>query len=406
MSIKKVFDNFCSGMKVDSRFIKDLLFFVNNYTTRNEDHIRFFGNGLLSTEVKWLPSDTNRYFSEILGVDDGELQKAIYALPTIDKDHKVSSNAFNLSTAYLVHAILTSKVSEKDKVQGAQSAMMILHFKFISSILNHYFHHGVNTQTAQRAYEAMNYKFDLRTQRTWYNYCLFRSSQMISRNALHYMTFMKFDDDDAIKYIITDTQTRVRSVIKNITELYYRVRSEGAAIAVTSSLIEMEGEIGVRDLTRATGQYRRYLEGVIGDASSFVRQNLVDIVAESNPSASPQYFQDTLYYLSSIYNSPKEKKVQDFVSRSLTFAFQLISDKGVNQRNLAEVLRTVKGAINSSRSTDREVTWLRNEGDKLVRRATGKKSPYPVSGERTSVILYLVIRAMTMDYFTTRASAA
>lgn len=404
MSIKSVFDQHCASLKIDNRFCAEVNAFCNNFVNKNEDHIRFFGNGLLSTEVKWLPSDTSRYFSEILGVDENELQSAIFQIPDVDKNHKVASNAFNLSIVYLVHRLMISNLPDKQKLTAANSLICIIHFKFISSILNHYFRHGVNKQIAQRAYEAMNYKYDLRTHRNWLNLCNSRGAQMLSKTAIHYLTFIRFDDDGDIQYILSDMQTRVRSIIKNITELYYRVREEGAGIAVTSSLVEMEGEIGVRDLKRSLSQYRRYLEGVIGDGASFVRQTLVDIVAEANPSGNPGYFQDTLYYLSGIYNDPKEKKVQDFVSRTLDFSFQLVSDKGVNQRNLAEVMRTIKGAVNASRSPGREIIYLRTEGDKLVRRATGKKSPYPVSGERTSLILYLVIRAMTMDYFTNQST--
>lgn len=399
MSIKSVFDKFCGSLKIDNRFVSSVLTFEKNFVNKNEDHIRFFGNGLLSTEVKWLPSDTNRYFSEILNADEEELQKALYNEESVNPEHKVASNAFNLSITYLVYRSLNSSLSQKQKDDVAVKLLSILQYKFLSSILNYFFRYGVNPQIAQRTYESMNYKYDLRTYRTWYNLCEAKSILMVSKQGLHYQTFIRYQDDDDIQYILSDIQTRARSTIKNITELYYQVRSEGTGISVTSSLMEMEGELGVRDLKRNSSQYRRYLEGIIGDSTSFVRQNLVDIVAEANPSGSLNYFQETLNYLSSIYNDPKEKKVQEFVRRTLDFSFQLVSDKGINQNNLSEVMLTIKGAINSSRNTSREVVYLRTEGDKLVRRAIGKKPPYPVSGERTAVILYMVLRAMTMNYY-------
>lgn len=400
MSIKSVFDQHCGSLKIDGAFAKAVLAFANNFVNKNEDHIRFFGNGLLSTEVKWLPSDTNRYFSEILKADEQELQDALFKESSVNPDHKVASNAFNLSVIYLVNRSLTSSLSQPVKEDVATKLLSILQYKFFSSILNHFFRWGVNPQIAQRTYESMNFKYDLRVHRNWYTLCEVKSRNLISKQSIHIQTFMKFLDDDDIQYVLTDTQTRCRSTIKNITELYYIVRSEGSGISVTSSLMEMEGELGVRDLKRNSSQYRRYLMGLIGDSASFVRQNLVDIVAEANPSGNLNNFQETLYYLSSIYNHEKERKVQDFVKRSLDFSFQLITDKGVNEQNLAEVMLTIKGAVNSSRNTSREVVFLRTEGDKLVRRAIGKKSPYPVSGERTAVILYLVLRAMTMRYYT------
>lgn len=399
MSIKSIFDQKCSHLKIDGAFGKAVLAFANNYVNCSEAHIRFFGNGLLSTDIKWLPSDTNRYFSEILNADEEELQDAIFKEDSINPEHKVASNAFNLSVIYLTHRTLVSSLPQAVKENVATKLLSILQYKFFSSILNHFFRWGVNPQLAQRTYESMNFKYDLRVHRNWYALCESKSRNLISKQSIHIQTFLKFLDDEDIQYILTDTQTRCRSTIKNITELYYLVRSEGAGISVTSSLMEMEGELGVRDLKRNSSQYRRYLMGIIGDSSTFVRQNLVDIVAEANPSGNLNNFQESLYYLSSIYNHANERKVQDFVKRSLDFSFQLVTDKGVNEHNLAEVMLTIKGAVNSSRNTSREVGFLRTEGDKLIRRAIGKKSPYPVAGERTSVILYITLRAMTMHYY-------
>lgn len=400
MSIKSVFESQCNGLKIDGRFAKSVLAFANNFVNKNEDHIRFFGNGLLSTEVKWLPSDTSRFFADILSADESEIQTALFQDGSVNPDHKVASNAFNLAMVFLVHKTLTSSLPQKQKDDVAIKLLSLLQYKFLSSILNHFFRFGVNQQLAQRTYESMNYKYDLRVHRNWYTLCEVKAQNMIAKQSIHIQTFIKFLDDDAIAYILSDSQTRARSTIKNATELYYIVRSEGAGISVTSSLMEMEGEVGVRDLKRNESQYRRYLEGILGEPASFVRQNLVDIVAESNPSGNSGYFQDTLLYLSSIYNKPTERKTHEFVKRTLDYSFQLILDKGINPNNLSECMLVIKGAINSSRGTSNEVMFLRTEGDKLVRRAIGKKPPFPVSGERTAVVLYLVLRAMTMNYYT------
>lgn len=399
MSIKKVFDSHCSGLKIDEKLVKNILAFAKNFVNKNEEHIRFFGNGLLSTEVKWLPSDTSRYFNEILNVDEHDLQEDLFKEPSVNPEFKVASNAFNLSIVYLVHRLQTSSLPQRRKDEASVKLLSLLQYKFLSSILNHFFRHGVNVQIAQRTYESMNYKYDLRVYRNWFNLCESKSLTAIARQSIHYQTFQRFNDDDDIQYILSDIQTRSRSTIKNATELYYIVRSEGAGISVTSSLMEMEGEVGVRDLKRNESMYRRYLESIIGDSGSFIRQNLVDIVTESNPSAHPGLFQTTLMYLSSVYDDPKEKKIHEFVKRVLDFSFQLIIDKGINQANLSECMMVIKGAINASRASSREIDYLRNQGDKIVRTATGKKSPFPISGERTSLILYLVMRAMTMQYY-------
>lgn len=406
MNILSVLNEHTSHLKIDSRLAKEFISFANSFVNKNEDHIHFFGNGVLSTEVKWLPSDTNRIFTDIASVEADDLQRDIFNLPTVDKTHKVRANAFNLMMIYFVHRLLTSNIPAIQSREAAIKILSIVQYKFYSSILNHFFSYGVNPQLARKTYEAMNYKYDLRVYKTWYNLCQAKAAQMLEKDATHYITFMRFDDDEDVQYILSDMQTRCRSVIKNITELYYQVRDEGASISVTSSLVEFEGEVGVRDLKRNSSQYKRYLTGVVTDQPSFIRPQLVNIIALLNPSANPQLLDTSLEYLSKVYANPKEKKIRELVDRTLDYSFQTLSDKGTDIRNLDEVVRVLKGNINTSRAPSRDVLYLRQEGDKLIRKATGKKSPHPVSGERTAVLLYIVTRAMTMDYFTSVASAA
>lgn len=201
---------------------------------------------------------------------------------------------------------------------------------------------------------------------------------------------------------MTDPQTRIRVVIKKLTALYYEVRADDGRVASVSSMVEVDGELEVRDLTRTLSTYSRYLKEIIVDGPSFIRLELVNTVAGMNPSMTTSAFVQTLNWVSANYQANPKAKLPEYVDKVLEFAFDLIKEKGIDQRNLVAVSEVLKGIINASRNKEKNVLYLRNEGDKIVRAATGRKSPTPVSGERTGLILYLVLRAMTVNYFKKR----
>ena len=315
----------------------------------------------------------------------------------VDPNHIVGSDPLNLSTVFLVHLVLRSNLPVNVKKECAIQIISILHFKYISSIMTAYFGYGSDPQIALRCYEAMNYKFDLKVYKTWGRLIRARAESILSTSGIHIQTFMKMNDDEDVQYVVTDIQTRIRVVIQKITALYYEVRAEKQAVVSVSRMIEVEGEVEVRDMMRTSSQWRRYLLDIITDGPTFVRQELVGAVVKMNPSMNPQMFLLTLQWVSSNYTS--DRKLKAYIDFALEFGFNLIRSKGVNPSNLVEVSEAIKGVINASRNKERDVLYLRKEGENFVRKATGKKSPIPVSGERTGLILYLVLRSMTAHYF-------
>lgn len=398
MSIRDVFMQHSRRKVIDQRFVNDVKNFHNSFINKNPDHSGFFGSGLIGAHrLRWTPQETQRWFDEVLQADPDDIKADLVSQKLVDPNHIVGSDPLNLSTVFLVHLVLRSNLPVNVKKECAIQIISILHFKYISSIMTAYFGYGSDPQIALRCYEAMNYKFDLKVYKTWGRLIRARAESILSTSGIHIQTFMKMNDDEDVQYVVTDIQTRIRVVIQKITALYYEVRAEKQAVVSVSRMIEVEGEVEVRDMMRTSSQWRRYLLDIITDGPTFVRQELVGAVVKMNPSMNPQMFLLTLQWVSSNYTS--DRKLKAYIDFALEFGFNLIRSKGVNPSNLVEVSEAIKGVINASRNKERDVLYLRKEGENFVRKATGKKSPIPVSGERTGLILYLVLRSMTAHYF-------
>lgn len=412
MEIKTLFDEYYKGVDFNAKFSQQIDNYVKTFLNKGEN-TAFFGSGLLAVErVRWTSTETGMFFDDIVKVNQDDLKGDIDQLDCIDPSHIVTTDAFNLSLIYCTHRVLAnSKLSLADKRKCAINLIRILHFKFVCGILAHYFPHGSDVQIALRTYEAMNNRFDLKIYKTWGKLITARATTITSPQSIHARTLQTFTDDDAILYVLSDIQTRIRVVIKTITALYYKIREKGDKVVSTSALVEVDGTLEVRDIKRQYPRYRRYIFETLTDPISFIRLELVDILLNNMPTAQRKAFLSTLQYLSinavdpfnnTIADRSAKKdhtRVTEFVERTLEYAFDFIHSKGINPKNLPELIGNIKTVLNASRNKEPEVMYLRTAGDTIVRLATGKKEPTPVSPERTVLVLYIILRTLTMAYY-------
>lgn len=371
------------------------------------EHAAFFGSGLLAAhKVRWTMTELKDWFDNIAQTDMDELKIRIDNLDNIDPEHIVTTDAFNLTAVYMVHRVLTSpKLSNSQKEDCAIDILKVLHFKFVCGILTQYFPYGTDPGLALRTYESMSFKYDLKQYKTWGKLIEERAKSIISPRGIHLETFIKFTDDEDIKYILSDIQTRIRVVIKTLTALYYQVKEAGDKLIATSSMVEVDGSLEVRDIKRLFPMYRRYINEIITDTPSFVKTELVDLISKTNPSLQPRLLTETLTFISTQYSKPQGKKVKEFVERTLEYAFDFIHGRGINPQNLPELINGLKGVINASRNKEPVIMYLRTNGDNIVRKATNRNMPTPVSSERTGVILYIVLRTLTMKHYQSGGSS-
>lgn len=394
----------------DHNFSREVDRFTRVFMNKGE-HNLFFGTGLLAVyRVRWTSAETNGFFDDIVKVDPDELKDRIDQLDNIDPNFIVVTDAFNLTMVYCVHRVMTSpNLSGVERKATAVNLLRLLHFKFICSLLTNYFPYGTDMAIALQTYEAMNNRYDLRIYKTWANLITARAESILEPRGIHYNTILKFTSDDNVKYMVSDIQTRIRVVIKTLTALYYQIKAGGDRVVSTSSMIEVDGGLEVKDIKRMFPKYRKYIFDVIPDYPSFIRPTLLDLIGKAIPSMDSKVFLSTLNYISQHIGDRKGNKVEEFVERTLEFSFDFIQSKGINPKNLSELLNGIKGVMNASRNKEKEIMFLRTRGDELVKTAKGliffassgkgMSINAPVSSERTAVILYIILRTLTMNYY-------
>jgi hypothetical protein len=340
-----------------------------------------------------------RFYSDTIDVDYHRLTQHLRKVTTIDHSFKVSGDILNLTLMYVVHRCLSSpQLSEDQRSRAAYDAGLIFFYRCISAIQSYNFRYPADPKIAQMAYANLSNKFLIKKLGSWHKVMDYRSLDLINKSGLHYKGLMSFKDDEATVYAINDSQGRVRDLYKNYYAEFARVHSEGSNIGVTSSTwVDAEGEETIKEKTKSAEAYVGYMRQAIVDKPTMVKDELISVIVQINSNTSFRMVKATLSWLCENYaNSKHHKAIDEFVSSTVVQSLYLIDQhlEPRHKKDYAHILVMLKNLYLSTRTTDAEIDKIRINGYKLVRLANGRVSDSLTLSTRTSIILYLTLRAL------------
>ena len=406
-SIKSIFDQECSHLIFDSRLAKKLSSYRLAFEMRNQDHITFFGGNLTGVQVvRFLPDDRDAWFETILETGEFILTDGLENLPSIDTSRIVTSDTMNLSFVWLMHRLFTSKLPEKVKHQAMVDVAMVMQFKFLTSRLYRHFHFPADPSIAAATYAQLNYKFAIKQYGSWKELLLARSEDIISKKSIHYNTITKMDDDGKVLYILSDSQGRIREMLKNIYDVHIRVKNQNTRILTTSSLVEYDGEIFLKDVSNSLATYNRYIHSIVTDKRSFIKDELKSVIEKLVHTMSPRMFQKTLEWISNNYRQRGADIIESGISNVILYSLDYLRINRNSMKNTGDLpgmLSKLRGSFMSSRNNDDLIIETKKQFESMVQQATGSKHPGIVASVRTGVMLYIVARALTKKHYLTSA---
>lgn len=401
-TILAVFDKHLSDLKLDSKWVKDLRAHTNNFMTKNENHVKFFGSHFLGVyPMRWLEQDRQAWFDDILQVDEVGLEDDLHALPAINTDWVVSSNTFNLSTLYMLHALHRSKLSQADKTNAQVNVLLNLHFKFLTSLLSHRFRFASDRETEMSAFADLTKRYALKQYGSWIKLLHARCEDIIK--GIHRNTIANFRDDQAIVAMINDIQSRLRDMVNRLTSEIHNAIASNAKITSVSNVIEVDGAAIVKDQARELSRYKRYIHTVISDERGWVRPELVSEVARLMPTLSPQRFVVTLKYMSECYGTKVMPWLPEFLDEVLIHAFDYISTNRIRSNDLETIVKRLRAIYMASRTSDPSMLKIKEMAAAIVNSHGKERSPALAASERTSIILYVLIRALSEAHYANMA---
>jgi hypothetical protein len=405
-AIKEIFDNECGGMKIDAGLAKRLHAYQTGFVNKNTEHIEFFGGHLMGVQaVKFMPGDRDRWFDEILEVDDGPLTDRLDELEIIDHNYRIiASETMNISCVWLAHQIFMSRLPDQQKHTAMVDVILVLQYKFLTSLLFHYFRYPADRATAEATYAELSMKFMIKNYGNWSAMLVARAEEIISTTGIHYDTIRKMNNDDDVQRMLNDIQGRIRDMVKNIYGVFVRVHAAGTKFISTSAVVEYDGVEMLRDKSQNLLAYVRYMESIVTDKNSFMKEELMVIIEKISHTMPPHLFRETLLYISNNYRVKGAGEVEQILSETLVHSYDYISHHRELVRkghDLAELLKRLHGVYRASRGSDVVLYSLREKVEQITKNATGNKNASTLAAVRTGVLLYIVLRAFTMKHYTT-----
>lgn len=403
-SVKSVFNEECGDIKIDTKLVKRILQYGQNFVNKNADHIAFFGGNLLGVDtVRFKDADRNQWFDDILEADDISLKGKLHSLPSIDPNFKVSSDVMNLSCVWLMNAIYTSKqLGAGDKETGLMSVALILQYKLISSIMAHYFPYPADREVALATYASLSRKFALKVYGSWGALLRKRSEDILARNSIHYKTYTEMNDDAAVVYMLNDIQGRLREIVKKMWAEFDKTRNSKSKISSTSSVIVIDGESILRDRSTDHTAYRRYIHETIINKPTFIKTELVEVIGSAMHTMPIKLLNDTLAYMSDNYRQRGDKDIEELLDETLLHAFDFLNSNRSELRDgkdIAGFIARLRTVYMSSRSTDPALLKMRALAEKIIGKAVKTKNDNVIASVRTGVLLYIVLRSFTMKHY-------
>ena len=403
-SIKAVFDSLCADLTVDNYLVDRIAKYKSGFINKNEDHIAFFGGNLLGVEiVRHTKTDRDVFFQDVLGMDEHEARMAIIKTPLIESDFARLSDPYNTAALYLIYRIHNSgKLTGKAKEQAKIDVFYMLQVKLFTSLLSHWYDKPASVEEAKATYASLDLKWGIKQAGSWDVWFTTRAENFLLPDAIHSRCVQNFAPDSKVTYAVTEPQDRLREVVKKIFQVHMDVRRNGGRIRTTTSTLTIDGELMVKSNTDQNKRYVTYIQTVMNDPNTFIRDEVVTIVREMVGTVSENLFWELLKWTSEAHKGrakvPTNELCEELVLHAVEYiATNRVALKSVDQ--LAGLIAKLKDLYMASRMKDHGLIKAKDYANKIVEKSRLSKSSAQISSLRTALELYITVRALTMNYY-------
>lgn len=406
-TLKAVFDEQFKDVKFDRDLALRIIRFSNHFMTRNDDHTNFFGGVTMGVHpIRFLESDRERWYDEVLGIDETLLSAAFKTVTSVNHTFNVMGDEFNYTPVYTVHylnyRLSNSAVPQSLKKEASIHAFNVLHYRFLTSLLVPRFRYPADPEIAQATYMRLSGRYDIRRYGSWRKLIEARSEDLVGTNSIYRNAIRDFGPDQMIIRSVTDTQGRIRELVKKIYQEYINTKESGERVRSTSStMVSTDGEVILRDRHSDYASYVRYIREVVGSERSFIRDELVGVIVSAMKTTPPELLQESLVYLSRQHGEPRRQYLDELLQETLVYVFNYLQSQRIllSRGDLPTLIMKLRALLVASRSSDPQVMSLRTNADRLVKAAVKNRNPSILASVRTSVLLYIALRALTRNYY-------
>jgi len=407
---KHIFNEFNKEVpiKINRLLVRNLYTFVQTFETK-KDHALALNTQLLGVYPIAFTSKDREEFFNIFGVDRLFIKDIIDKIPSIDINHKVPSDPMNVLVTWILHCGYTTKnITNVDKEIFLVSLLKIWLYRFFTSLVNYNFPYLANPGIMQATVNQLSNKYDIIRDGSWKNVIENRSKDIIANSSIHIKAIRTYDDDKAIIYLITDTQTRMRNRIKNIVSAYHETKKLGDTVGSYGSVGDLDGEKIITNQVSVLDNMISNLTNEMMNTNAFVDDKAIRVISGLFSSFKPDTLRFVLMRFSQLASSQSNSKdleeiirtkdgeiyvgtrvlVRNIIQKSYRFC---IKNK-VNLKSRVEILNKLRNLYSSSRISDKELMQVKLSVAYFIDKQSTTKREATLSSLRIAFILYIILK--------------
>ena len=384
--LKTAFSNIPElNFEITQEMLHDLESFVVYFETKNE-HSLTLNSAIYGVHpIYFLNSDAQILF-DIFRVREEFIQNALNEIPdsVISSDWYVTNDTYNQLTIWLAHRIINSRFANEVKNKAIYNLFKMLNYKFFTSFVNHCYRYGANKAIMEATINGLSNKFDIIKYGTWKKVLEVRSEDIVDPSGIHYNTLKNYDDDKAIVYVLSDSQTRIRNKLKLINEEYNKRKDENDAIGTyMTSSINSEGEKFIIDNVNVLDSMISNMIVQVQSTSKFIDNEAINTICKIFKAIHPDTFRRILVMYSDLactqVNSGDMEKVgktntrEDIyigvplmISEFLQKTYRACILDKIDVTNKGAVYQKAKNLYTSSRVIDPDILTIKRSFSSFV----------------------------------------
>jgi len=395
--------------------IKNLVECCTFFETKN-DHNQALNTAMLGvTPIYFTQTDLSLFYS-IFQINPKEVMSIIKNCPVTNNDWVIVNDVYNQMVVYLSYRILNEKsLSDKQKHTGLFTLFKLLHYKFFTSIIYHSYKFGADPDTMQYVIANLSNKFDIVKLGTWKAVLEQRATDIVTKGSLHYDTLLKYENDEDIIYVISDTQSRLRQKLVLINRLYYEAKEKKEAVSGYKLVDEIDGQKIIQATGNSFDNIISNLQMQVQSPSRFLDIEIINAIASKFRDLSPEMFKTILVMFCDQASNQAEHKLKDSIIKvknnntgekedvivSIKLLIQELIQKTyrycimtkTNMYSKADILTKIINTYTSSRVSDQDILKIKRSFVYFVINCKKTVRNTTIASLSLGIIVYIMIKS-------------
>jgi hypothetical protein len=394
---KTIFDKHVT-VKVDKKLIKSIVYFLQMFINKNNEHVNFFSTGMVGVyRPVWLDeTDGGKWLEEVCGINDPDaLRDEIINLPELEKHWKVSTDPTNISFLYMSHIIYNSNLNKNDINDGIMYCIMLANIKHLTSGTKRRFPHAAKESIAMAHFETLDYRNDLKRYGSWYALVESRGLQALEKNFIRKKQLESFEPTEEILRWVNDLQRRDMLLLNGLTESFHKTHAADTRIEKIGRMKEYEGEMEVRPHRSLQSELINAMVTKYSRESDFIRNAIVDDTVSVIDTCDKRTLVKVLKYYSANHGAMgfSEELTTDLV----TYMYDQASESGISTNDIPALIDKYRSMIRSSQLNNPLLLRIKEKMGIIINEALPTMRTSKIGATRVGLFIYFTLRVFYIN---------